>query len=304
MLRRISLVALALIAVSCSYLEAGPSTTTTTSGEPGSTIPAITPATTTTIPGDSPCLSGDRPFSDNGVISAFGGPGGDATQISTVQWASHPGCEQVVAAFLTADGAPARALDPVGVEFESDTGIIRVSLASSVVRSAVADSRFDGELITRAYVVATDDGLAIDLHLAAGRSYGVRAYEVDSPSRIVIDVREDAEAQPVIGATFGADVVVVTPSTGPVAAPLRVIGYVSDSYDDVTADLVSDGQVVASQTTTPAEGGHTWRQYTMVFREVPSTPLRLLVTPGADAEHVVEVEIDGTTAVEINSPDI
>jgi len=300
---RISLVALALVAAGCSYLEAGPSTTTT-STEPSDTVPAIAAATTTTVPGDSPCLSGDRPFFDNGVISAFGGSRGDATQISGVQWASHPGCEQVVAAFLTADGAPAGALDPVGVEYNADTGVIRVSLAPSVVRSAVADSRFDGELITRAYVVATGEGLTIDLHLAAGRSYGVRAYEVDSPSRIVIDVREDAGAHPVIGATFGADVVVVAPSTGPVDAPLRVTGYVRGSYDDVTADLVSDGQVLATQTAAPAEGGHTWRQYTMVFRDVPSAPLHLLVTAGDDAEHAVEVEIDGTAVGETNSPDI
>ena len=122
----------------------------------------------TTVAGaqpDSPCLVGDRPFSSSGVISAFGGATGDAAQISGIRAGSHPGCERVVIDLLTADGAPAGSLGLVGVEYQEEVGIVRINLPNVVTRTAVADTRFDGALANRAYVVYTREGhLAVDIH--------------------------------------------------------------------------------------------------------------------------------------------
>jgi hypothetical protein len=292
------LVALVAPAAGCTFLDPEPTTTTATT-EANQGIVATTSAPPTTLSEDSPCLAGDRPFTAAGLISAFGGNDGDATQISAIRWSAYPGCEQLTVEFLTADGAPAGGLDPVGVEYEAASGVIRVSLPAEVNRSAVADSLVDGDLVNRAYVVSTGDTLAIDVHLAAGRSYGLRAYDVDSPSRIVIDITEDPEAQPVLGATAGNDVVVVTPAAGPVQASFVVEGYVKGPYDSVTLDLVSqaDGAVAATETVTPAAGEAIWREFTVPFRQVPPLPLLLRVTPGNQEQSAVTVRVNASPGV-------
>ncbi len=297
MFRHLLLVALVGLIAGCSYLEPESSTTTTTTTEAAGTGIATT-APATTLPGDSPCSTGNRPFARDGLISAFGGADGDATQISGIRWTSYPGCEQVMVDFLTADGAPAGRLDPVGVEYDAPTGVVRVSLPADINRSAVADSLLDGNLVKRAYVVATATNLAIDMHLAAGRSYALRAYEVDSPSRIVIDVMEQPDAQPVLGAATGATVVVVSPPAGPVDSPLLVSGYVKGSYQTVTVDLIGRGDqnVAATGTASPLPGNGLWREFATTFHDVPAVPLDLVVTPDGDAEEAVTVAIDATSS--------
>lgn len=295
MLRRAVLLLVVVAVAGCGFLESDSrTTTTTTTTQPEDPAVATTTATSTMVPDDSPCLAGDRPFADGGLISAFGGANGDANQISGFRWENHPGCERVVIDLLTADGAPAGSLDPARVEYDSRTGVIRVGLPPSIARSAVADSRFDGDIVTRVYTVATATDLAIDIHVAAGRAYAVRAYEVDSPSRIVVDVREDPEAVPVIGAIFGTGVVVLTPAVGPVTPPLRLTGYVRHSFNGVTAELTVDGEVVASETSDPLGGQQAWREFTIVFRDVPNAEVLLVVTPGGQDDQAVEVPIDAT----------
>jgi hypothetical protein len=270
MFPRLVLIAVVVCITGCSYLEPAPSTTTTTEAVEQTAV-ATTAPQATLVAGDSPCLAGDRPFATSGLISAFGGSDGDATQISAIRWASYPGCEQVVVDFLTADGAPAGRLDPVGVEYDAPSGVIRVSLPADINRSAVADSLVDGELVKRAFVVKTTDYIAIDVHLAAGRSYALRAYEVDSPSRILIDIKEQPDAQPVLGATVGPTVVVVSPPAGAVDSPLVVAGYVKGSYESVTADLIRTGdeQVVASGSASPVPGQGIWREFRTTLRDIP-----------------------------------
>jgi hypothetical protein len=293
MCRRPYVIVLIALIAGCSYLEPEPSTTTTTTLAGTETVVATT---TTTLPGDSPCLAGDRPFASDGLISAFGGADGDATQISGIRWANYPGCEQVIVDFLTADGAPAGSLDPVGVEYDAPTGVVRVSLPADINRSAIADSLVDGDLVKRAYVVATSTNLAIDVHLAAGRSYALRAREVDSPSRIVIDIKEDPDAQPVLGATTGGSVVVVSPPAGPVTSPLLVTGYVKGSYQTVTADLLGrDDQTVAvTGSASPVPDDGLWREFAETFHDVPAMPLELVVTPDDHSDQAVRVSIDAT----------
>lgn len=305
MFRRIAIfTVLAFWATGCTFLEPEPTTTTATA-ESSQGVVTPTPTTTTTFV-DSPCLAGDRPFAGDGLISAFGASDGDATQISSIHWSEYPGCEQVVVEFLTADGAPAGGLDPVGVEYNSVNGVVRVSLPAQINRSAVADSLMDGDLVKRAYVVATEENLAVDVHLAAGRSYALRAYEVDSPSRIVIDIKQEPGAEPVIGSTTGPAVVVVSPPTGPVETPLVVDGYVKGPFEAVTVDLVGqvEGTVVATHTATPPSGHAIWREFSVAIREVPPLALYLVVTPGDQTQQATRLSIDATVSGQTNSGDL
>ena len=142
--------ALLLMLTSCATTSETSGTTTTAPPAPQATATTATTSTLADTPPDSPCLVGDRPFSSSGVISAFGGATGDAAQISSLRSGSHPGCERVVVDLLTADGAPAGSLGLVGVEYDEEVGIVRINLPEMILRTAVADSLFDGELAEHA----------------------------------------------------------------------------------------------------------------------------------------------------------
>ncbi|MCP3997344.1 MAG: hypothetical protein GY722_20145, partial [bacterium] len=125
----------ALVLTSCGALDSLASTTTTTEpvvAEPDPPPTTLPETDSGTVP---PCLSGDRPFAADGVISGFGGANGDATQVAGIRWASYPGCERLVVDLLTADGAPAGAIDPVGVDYRALEGVIRINLPPAISRS-------------------------------------------------------------------------------------------------------------------------------------------------------------------------
>ena len=251
--------------------------------EPIETTTSSAP-TTTSAPADSPCLVGDRPFSSSGVVSAFGGATGDAAQISGLRAGSHPGCERVVVDLLTVDGAPAGSIGLVGVEYDETVGIVRINLPASINRTAVADSLFDGELVERAYVVRTEEGqLAIDIHVVAGAAVALRAFEVDAPSRVVVDVRPQDDAQPVRGASTSSTIVVVDPAAGPATSPVVVSGYARTVRQDVIARIhdARDAAPVEEQTDSIRGGNDVWHEFTITFPALPEAQFELFVGPGS-----------------------
>ncbi len=279
-MRRVLLIAMfAIVAVGCTSLDIGTSTTTTST--PPETPAAITTASAEPpLQDDSPCLAGDRPFASAGVISAFGGASGDATQISGIRWAGHPGCERVAVDLLTVDGAPAGALGPVGVEYNETLGIVRVNLPTAIARTAVADSLVDGDLVNRVYVVRTESGsLAIDIHVTPGAAVALRAFAVDAPSRIVIDLRPDPEAAPVIGAVRAGTVVVLAPAPGPAETPIVVSGYTRSFEAYVVARLYDDRETTAlvEQSTIASDWAEMWGEFTITFVDPPHRSLQLFV---------------------------
>lgn len=273
-----------LTAAGCGIVEqVAPTTTvvtTTTTAAP--TLPTTTAAPVTD---ESPCLAGDRPFAREGIISAFGGANGDAAQISKLRWASHPGCERIVIELLTADGAPAGAIDPVGVDYNSQTGIIRVALPEAITRSAIADTRFDGELVSGAFVVATQAGtLAVDLHVTPESALALRAFEVDSPSRVVIDVRPDDEAAVVVGASVGDSVVVLSPLRDSTDKTVQVRGYVRGGSGEVKVAVfrMSEEPALVLETTIATPDGNLWQEFATVIRDLPADVLQFEVTTERD----------------------
>jgi hypothetical protein len=252
---------------------------------------------------------GDRPFSSSGVISAFGGATGDAAQISGIRAGSHPGCERVVVDLLTADGAPAGSLGLVGVEYNEEVGVVRINLPDVISRTAIADTRFDGELVDRAYVVRTADGpLAIDIHVVAGAAVALRAFEVDAPSRIVVDLRADPEATPVRGSTVGDGIVVIEPGTGTITTPLAVTGYARTFEANVIIRLHSsrDTDPITETVTTAAEWVQAWGEFEAMLTAIPPQTLELFVgadSPRSGAPEGVWLAIDATVADPADSSD-
>jgi len=280
--RILTATALSLLLAACSAATTDSEQTSTTAPPPASTATSTEAPTITTLGGqpDSPCLVGDRPFSTSGVISAFGGATGDAAQVSSLRAGSHPGCERVVVDLLTADGAPAGSIGLVGVEYDEEVGIVRINLPESVSRTAVADSRFDGTLADRAYVVRTTAGhLAIDIHVAAGAGIALRAFEVDAPSRIVVDLRPNPEASPVRGATVGDGVVVIEPGPGPATAPLSVAGYSRAFEANVIVRLheTRDSPPIAETVTTATDWVEVWGEFQVALAAIPDQQFELFV---------------------------
>jgi hypothetical protein len=279
--------------------DAAPETTAAPPPPETTSTTAPPPPTSGTQP-DSPCLIGDRPFSSSGVISAFGGATGDAAQISGIRAGGHPGCERVVVDLLTSDGAPAGSLGLVGVEYREDVGIIRINLPNVITRTAVADTRFDGDLAERAYVVHTEDGhLAVDIHVTAGAAVALRAFEVDAPSRIVVDLRPDPDAAAVRGSIVGDGIVVIDPAPGTVDAPLSVSGYARAFAANVVVRLHAsrDAAPLAEATTTATEWGEAWGEFKVMLTSIPQQPLELFVgaeSPRGGSAAGAWVTIDAT----------
>lgn len=307
MLRRLTLISVVVILSGCSVLEPAASTTTSFAEIEPDATPTIAPSggNSTT---DSPCLAGDRPFARDGVISAFGGANGDATQISGIRWTTYQGCERVVVDLLTADGAPAGAIDPVGVDYDPELGIIRINLPEDVARSAIADSRFDGDLVSRIYVVATaGGGIAVDLHITRGAAIALRAFEVDSPSRIVIDVRSDDEAEPTIGATSTAQTVLLSPLSGQADTTILVNGYARGTRDELFARIFGDPkqELIAVQEIALGGDSNLWREFSVRMYGLPEQPLQLRVGFGSSAtSQQATVNIDTTVNRVPDPPDV
>ena len=164
---------LALLAVlSAACTSSGSAETTTT----------LAPSTTTTTEAsDTPaCLSGELPFVEEGTVAALDSQGRDARAIAGVRWDPFEGCERVEIEFLSATGAPATRIGPVGISMLADSGIVRVNLSDAIVESAVADSTLNGTLVDKWFVVEdSEDGLTVDLHL--NERAAARAFTTTSP---------------------------------------------------------------------------------------------------------------------------
>jgi hypothetical protein len=277
--------ALVLLVSACTLSVDGadPPTTTTTR------VPTTSPATETIDPAqdasDPPCLQGDRPFSSSGVISAFGGATGDAAQVSGIRTGLHAACERIIVDLLTVDGAPAGSVGLVGVDYEETVGVVRINLPPAVRKTAVADLRLDGELADRAFVVQTAaDNLALDIHVVAGRSVALRAFEEASPSRIVVDLRPDSDSAATIGAAVAPDVVVTNPPAGSGGVPLVIDGYSRSDTPVVEARLHEsrDADPVAVESTIIDPSPQAWTEFEVTFYDPPRGNVELHVGSAGD----------------------
>jgi hypothetical protein len=226
------------------------------------------------------CLSGDTPFVDDGTVARLGEGGGDAEQLAAVRWAAHPGCERVVVDLLTAGAAPASSIGSASVAILDGTGVIRVSLPDAVRTTGIADSLLEGDLAQRAFVVRLGDGtLAVDIHTATSVPVRSRAFTVDAPARIVVDLAPAPEGGATVAAPplIGPNVVLLAPLGGEVGYPLRVTGYARTFEANVIARILSDGDVAAQAFTTAADWLAAWGSFSLDLPSGPSGPVSLFV---------------------------
>lgn len=274
-------VVLALCAAGCTGGESEESTTTTASS-----------TTTTTEATDTPaCLSGELPFVEEGTVAALDSPGRDARAIAGIRWDPLEGCERLEIEFLSATGAPATRIGPVGVSMLSDAGIVRVILSDDVVDSAVADSTINGVLVDKWFVVEdSDDGLVVDLHL--NERAAARAFTTTSPARLVIDLRGTGDDRPLAAPLSAGGVVLLSPQAGVGLYPLQVAGYAAPEVGAVRLRLTDPADISVDRAISTLSSTHVWRAFSAALSDGPSGAVLLLVGTVNDVgEPVFTIEV-------------
>ena len=261
----IATVAFAMVGVGCSASSAS----TTIASSPSTSVAPTSVATTSpdTARIDSPCLIGDVPFRDVGLLGTAGDDGGDARQVAALRWAAYDGCERFVVDLVSADGAPATSSGPVSAEMLS-SGVVRITLPPVIALTAVADAAFEGALADRAFVVRDFPGtLLVDLHV--NPSPEARITALDSPARVVIDLRPGSGAEATPTPVIGENVIVFEPSSGDAAYPIRVSGYARTFEATVVARLLALDELAFETFTTATDYLDAWGRFTM---EIPTGP--------------------------------
>ena len=275
------LVSVALAAAACTSTDVQDATTTTE---------AL--ATTSTVASDAPaCLAGEMPFVDDGTVAALDSQGQDAKAIGGIRWYPLEGCERIEIEFLSATGAPATRIGPVGVSMLSEPGIVRVALADAIVESAVADTTLDGTLIEHWYVVEDgEDGLVIDFHL--NERAAARAFTTTSPARLVIDMRRTGDDRPLASPLSRGGIVLLSPKGGVGLYPLQVAGYAAPEIDAIRIRLSDPTGVAIDRSVSTLSETHVWHAFGVALNDGPSGTVDLLVgTVDTTGEPVFGIEV-------------
>lgn len=259
---------LALLISACS--SSGADSTTPTSSSAAPTTVAPTTLDSASVP---PCLDGDAPFGEEGILGSVGVSSGDARGIAGLRWVAHEGCERFIVDLATVDGAPAIAVGETTVALV-EPGILRIQLPETVTLTAVADNTFEGDLIERAYVVRDRAGsLFVDLLLAS--TIEARTSALESPARVVVDARLGS-GEPEGTPTIGESVVVTSPLAGEASYPLQVAGY-SRTFEANVVARIRDGGEATELFTTATDYLETWGVFELEFGEGPLGQVELFV---------------------------
>lgn len=246
--------------------------------EPTVTTSVETTTTTTQAPSDEICLSGDLPFSDDGLIAALGDDAGDATTVSRIRWDPSATCERITIAFGTESGAPATTLGPSSVSVIPYAGIVRAQLPEEVTSTAIADTLLEGSLIGAAFALRDPEGLiSIDIHGADQVPIEARAFTTTSPATLVIDIiRASTDATPV-GVTATRTAVVVTPTSGRSQYPMVVRGYVEPGLLAVRVQIIQSDMAVVDRSIALQGYSDTWQSLSSLIETGPSGTAVLFV---------------------------
>ncbi|MEA2009943.1 MAG: hypothetical protein U9N78_04485 [Actinomycetota bacterium] len=270
-------------------------TTACTPTELESTPTTIAPTTTTSLPTDTPpCLSGELPFIEEGVVAALDSQGRDAQAIAGIRWHALNGCERIEIEFLSVTGSPASRIGPVGVSMLADTGIVRVTLSDAIIDSAVADTTLNGVLLDGWFVVeGIADGLAVDLHLASRAA--ARAFTTTSPARLIIDLVPAQEDLPIAAPASDGGIVLMSPQAGVGLYPLQITGYSAPGIDAVRIILSDSTGVFIDRSVSTLSPFHVWHAFDVGLADGPSDSVDLFVgtvTEDEDPASGVEVPLD------------
>ncbi len=231
--------------------------------------------TTTTIAG-SECRTGELPFVEDGVVAVLDSQGRDARAIGDLRWLPSDDCERIELTFLSEAGSPASSIGPVAVAIMPDAGIVRITLSEDIVDSAVADTKLNGGLVDRWFVVdGIGDGLVVDLHL--GERVAARAFSTTSPGRVVIDLVPAGDDRPITGAVESGGIVLLSPRRGVGLYPLQITGYAAPDVDAVRIRLTDQLGVAIDRSISTLSPAFVWHAFRLTLDDGPSGAVDLFV---------------------------
>ncbi len=265
--RLMVIVGFGLLVSACSPGSQDASVTTTTTEA----------STTTLLSSDEPCITGDLPFGDEGLIAALGEDTGDASMLTEIRWDRSTTCERLTLGFGAGSGAPAATLGPTGVSVIPYAGTVRILLPPEIDTTAIADNLLEGDLLHAVYVFVNSGQLAIDIHAVDGVPVTARAFTTTSPASLVVDVaRANTEAAPV-GVTATPTVVAISPTPGTASYPIRVEGYAAPGSPSVHIQLLVDGVSLAEETLILAREPGAWQWFSSTIDDGPVGPIVVFV---------------------------
>lgn len=260
---------LVLVLAACS-----PATTASTSA------PTIADTSTTSEPPDAtqttpaidlpPCMAGDMPFFEDGSAGVLTEGAGDVATIGGVTWRDYGPCERLIVEYQTVEGAPAVDPPTVATLLIRSSGVLRLTLDSSVTGSRFQEQRLDTDLVSAVFAVENPSRtIFVDIHLA---NTGVaRVFNSSSPARTIIDIRGGGE--PIENLPLRSpDLVIVEPLTGDVTYPFSVSGYSLQPDDQISATLQGRGETRETAATI-ADRYDTWGSFTVLFTDGPDGPI-------------------------------
>jgi hypothetical protein len=289
-IRSAALLAIWLVASSCSGAPTGPNSTTTTSAASSTTTTTVDSTATTDPIGDEGC-PGEGALEDGQLIDASE-PSSDAEQISALGWIGDQACEVFTIEFTTDQGAPATTPPSVTAVFLRGVGILRVAM--DVEMTAITDQLTETALVRQAFVPRSlDRTLFVDLHLSGPALATVTTSS--SPARVIISLEpggSDYGGTPAIA----ANVVLVTPIEGPVEVPVVVNGYSRNFEANTIGRIVQGADVLAEGFTTAADWTETWGEFDLVLEPAGSGAADLFVgeqsaQDGSDRGVVIPIDL-------------
>jgi hypothetical protein len=196
---------------------------------------------------------------DEGSLGAFDQASSDAEQIGLITWDTNQECETFTIDFTTAEGAPATTPPSVSGEFLREVGVVRIEV--DVESTTITDQLVESALVDRLFVVRKfDRTLFIDFHLTEPASAHMSI--TTGPGHILVQIEAGGDPYPANPAV-AANVVVISPTEGPVSNPVVVTGY-SRNFEANTIGRITQGEtVLAMNFTTAADWAETWGEFTL-----------------------------------------
>ncbi|HEX2420603.1 MAG TPA: Gmad2 immunoglobulin-like domain-containing protein [Acidimicrobiia bacterium] len=229
---------------------------------------------------------------EDGEVASAEGSANDAEQIGAITWETNPECERFTIDFVTAQAAPATSAPPVSAEMIRSSGVLRVFL--DLEATSLTDQLVQSGLVDRIYVARQDDrSLFVDFHLAAPAR--ARVSVADSPGQVVVELESGGSEYEGLAA-FAQNVVVISPTTGPVEVPTEVVGYSRNFEANTIARISQGGAVLDEDFTTAADWVETWGEYSLMLDPAGSGDAELFVgeqsaQDGSDRGVLIEIEL-------------
>lgn len=223
------------------------------------------------------CLQGD-PFVADGSIEVDGAGGSaDAHEVSGLRAAAHEGCERFVIDLAAEGGDPAATAGDVRAEFLRRLGVVRVHLRDvEMVDPLATEATFGGPMARAAYSVWAPEGRWVYVDLHVGDPAEAHVFALESPARVVVDLKPGGGAIPEPTDEVN-NVVVLEPRPGEASYPLTVSGYSRLFEANTVVRLEVDGEEVLEDFTTATAWADAWGHYSVTIEDGPTGAVTLHV---------------------------